>query len=150
MAYSPPWLCRRTDRVCRSLGAVQAFGRLGPVEPEVKEKLQVILGRRRRRNDKAHRPSFGRLASSLDCSRCRTVSTGTETPVRWHAPDAACARAWNETWTRLTALAFGTVAEHTGRRFWGFVGEPRVNVLHLNLALDAAQRRCPLMPADAC
>ena len=58
----------------------------------------------------SHRPSFLRLASSLDCSRCRTVSTGTEMPVRWYSSDAACARAWNEVWTRLKAMALRTVA----------------------------------------
>ena len=33
------------------------------------------------------------------------------------------------------------VAEHTDGRLWGFWGEPRVNVLGLNLALDAAGKK---------
>lgn len=32
----------------------------------------------------------------------------------------------------------GLIAKHTQRRQWGILGEPRVNVLELNLELDAA------------
>ncbi len=107
---SQPVLRRRLDGVDRGLGAIEVFGCLGSIKQEFKEALQVSFCCRGEPNDKAHRPSRLRLASSLDCSLFRTVSTGTETPVRWYSSDAACARAWNEVWTRRNAMAFRTVA----------------------------------------
>jgi len=105
-----PVLRCRPDRVDRGLGAIEVLGCLGSIKQELEEALQVSFGCRRELNDKAHRLSRLRLASSLDCSLFRTVSTGTETPVRWYSSDAAWARAWNAVWTRRKAIAFRTVA----------------------------------------
>jgi K+-transporting ATPase ATPase C chain len=53
--------------------------------------------------------------------------------ARAQAPHVAAARG-------LSVIAvLRLVAEHTTGRTLGFLGEPRVNVLELNLALDAAQ-----------
>ena len=79
----------RADGVDRGLGAIEVLGCLGSIKQELEEALQVSFGCRRELNDKGHRPSRLRLASSLDCSLFRTVSTGTEAPVRWYSSDAA-------------------------------------------------------------
>ena len=54
--------------------------------------------------------------------------------ARAQAPRVAAAR------DTTTAAVLRLVADHTTGRTFGFLGEPRVNVLQLNLALDAAQR----------
>jgi hypothetical protein len=66
-------LRRRPDGLDRCLGAIEVFGGVDWVEQEVKEVFKVSFGRRRRLNDKTHRPSFLRLASSLDWSPFNTV-----------------------------------------------------------------------------
>jgi len=73
---------RRPDGVDRRLGAVEVFRRLGLIEQEVEEALQVSFSRLRQLDGKAHRLSNLRLASSLDWGLANTVSTGTVTPVR--------------------------------------------------------------------
>ena len=51
--------------------------------------------------------------------------------AQWQASRVARARGWPM--PRVAAL----IAQHTEGRQWGFLGEARVNVLLLNLALDA-------------
>jgi K+-transporting ATPase ATPase C chain len=54
--------------------------------------------------------------------------------ARWQAPRVARLRGIPE--ARLVPL----IEQHSEGRQFGFLGEPRVNVLALNLALDAARK----------
>jgi K+-transporting ATPase ATPase C chain len=50
--------------------------------------------------------------------------------ARWQSPRVARARGLS------AATVDKLIADYTEARLWGFLGEPRVNVLRLNLALD--------------
>ena len=88
------------DSADRSLGAFKVFGCFGVIEQEVKEAFQVSSGCNRQLDDKINRPSFSRLAASLDRSFYKTTSTSTKTLVWCYFSDVASARALKEVWTR--------------------------------------------------
>lgn len=101
----------------------------GPASKALQQRIATDLSELRRENPQ--QPVPGELlmasASGLDPDISPQAA-------RFQIPRIAKARGINV--QRLQLL----VAEHTQGRWLGFIGEPRVNVLQLNLALDDASR----------
>jgi potassium-transporting ATPase KdpC subunit len=113
--------------------ATQSGGtNLGPNNPQLAESLQQFAEQYRRRNGLARdakipMDAVTRSASGLDPH----ISPAN---AALQIPRVARARGWNEETVRRL------VAQHTDGRQLGFLGEPRVSVLELNLALDSLAR----------
>ena len=108
--------------------ANSAGSNLGPTSKalidRVKEDVDKLAARTSRCRSTSSRP---RAAASIRTSRPAAAA--------WQVARVAKARGLPE--AEVQAL----VAQHTEGRMFGLLGEPRVNVLQLNLALDALPKR---------
>jgi K+-transporting ATPase ATPase C chain len=104
---------------------------LGPLNPALVDAVQARVAALRAANPTQHAPVPLDLVTSSASGLDPHISPAA---AHWQAPRIA----------RLRGLAPQQVerliAQHTEAPRWGLLGEPRVNVLALNLALDAAGR----------
>jgi potassium-transporting ATPase KdpC subunit len=107
-----------------------AASNLGPTSRALMDQVSTAV-------DQALRQDPGLRRGSVPVDMVTTSGSGLDPDItvanaRAQAPRVATAR-------RMTlAAVLRLVAAHTTSRTLGFLGEPRVNVLQLNLALDAA------------
>lgn len=112
-------------------GAASSASNLGPSNPELLSSIEERIDAYRSRNDL---PS----GSAVPVDAVTASGSGLDPDIsvenaRLQAPRVAAERGLEL--TRVLEL----VAEHTHGRTLGFMGEKRVNVLALNLALDAGR-----------
>lgn len=109
--------------------ANSAGSNLAPTAPALKEAVQGRI--------EALRTADPGNTAPVPVDLVTTSASGLDPHISRAAADyqaARVARVRHLPLERVKAL----VAEHTEDRWLGFIGEPRVNVLQLNLALDAA------------
>jgi K+-transporting ATPase ATPase C chain len=104
---------------------------LGPLNPALVDAVQARVAALRAADPTQHAPVPLDLVTTSASGLDPHISPAA---ARWQAPRVA----------RLRGLAPQQVeqliVQHTEAPRWGLLGEPRVNVLALNLALDAAGR----------
>jgi K+-transporting ATPase ATPase C chain len=108
-----------------------AASNLGPTSRALIDQVSTAVGQ-------ALRQDPGLRRGSVPVDMVTTSGSGLDPDIsvanaRAQAPRVAAARGMT------LAAVVRQVAAHTTGRTLGFLGEPRVNVLELNLALDAAQ-----------
>lgn len=110
--------------------AASAGANQGPLSPALAEAVQARVA--------ALRASDPSNPAAVPLDLVTTSASGLDPHISPAAAQWQAARI-----ARLRGLApaqvEGLVAQHTELRVWGLLGEPRVNVLALNLALDATR-----------
>jgi K+-transporting ATPase ATPase C chain len=108
-----------------------SFSNLGPTNKNLADRVQAAV-----KADIAADPglTFGQVPIDM----VTTSASGLDPDItianaRAQAPRVAAARGLS------VSAVLALIAEHTAGRQLGFLGEPTVNVLQLNLALDAGQ-----------
>jgi potassium-transporting ATPase KdpC subunit len=112
--------------------AASSGSNLGPLNPSLVDAVKARVDALRAADADNQRPIPVDLVTASGSGLDPHVSPAA---ARWQVPRVARARG-------LDPAAVDTlVAQHTDRRQWGILGEARVNVLALNLALDALPAR---------
>ncbi len=111
-------------------GATSSGSNLGPLNPALVEAVQARVQSLREAGDPATAPPVDLVTASASGLDPHISPAAAEYQL------ARVARARNLPEARVREI----LARHTEGRQLGFLGEPRVNVLTLNLALDRARR----------
>ncbi len=110
--------------------ASSAGSNLGPTNPALLDAVAARIARLQQADSDNHQPIPVDLVTASGSGLDPHISPGA---AEYQLPRVARARGMDP--QRLRAL----IAAHTAPRQWGILGEPRVNVLELNLALDAVR-----------
>jgi len=100
---------------------------LGPTSKKLMDATRATIARLKKDNPDADGPPPIDLVTTSGSGIDPDISPAA---AYWEAPRVAKARNIN------VAVLRALIASHVQRRTFGFLGEPRVNVLELNLALD--------------
>ncbi len=106
--------------------AASSGSNLGPFNPDLRKSVEARISAL-----KAHPTPSGPIPADLVTASASGLDPHiSPASAAWQIPRVAAASGISE--DRLRQL----VADHTSGRFLGILGEPRVNVLRLNLSLD--------------